>query len=78
MDRVAVDGLQLGEDGFEPVGAVLGVDQEPVQPGPGAEFGDQRAAGADPHPGKGPVRLRKGIPEGVLYSKRHVTLPRGP
>ena len=84
MDRVAVHGLQLGQDGFEPVGAVLGVDQEPVQAGPGAELGDQGAAGADPHPGQRPAGSAGLVAQGVLegcvgfYSKRHVMLPRGP
>ena len=84
LDRVAVHGLQLGQDGFEPVGAVLGVDQQPVQAGPGAELGNQRAAGAHPHPGQraaGCARLvAQGVAEGVVgfYSKRHVMLPRGP
>ena len=79
-----MDGLELGEDGFEPVGAVLGVDQEPVQAGPGAELGDERAAGAHPHPGQRAacftVLIAEGVAEGGVrfYSKRHVMLPNGP
>ena len=79
-DRVAVDGLQLGQDGFEPVGAVLGVDQEPVQAGPGAESAMSGlpehthipASGRPASPGCESVERK------VPHSKRHVMLPSGP
>lgn len=84
LDGVAADGLELGEDGFEAVGAVFGIDQEPVQPGPGAQFGDERAARAHPHPDEGPAGRAGLVPQGVaeravwFYSNRHVTTPKGP
>jgi hypothetical protein len=31
VDRVTVDGLELAENGFQSVGAVLGVHQKPVK-----------------------------------------------
>src|ERR1035437_6455130 len=78
--RVRGHRLELRQDRPQVVRRVLAVDEQPVEPGSGADLRADRAAGRDPHAG---ARRRAGqrrppARRPVAQRNRHVTAPRSP